>query len=1707
MTPPPFLRNFGLGSTHLRIGEFDLRPALGRNSQLLRSEGERNAAAELGESRAVDHFLLTSTQSYRQLISENMRRYSVEHMEDTIQPLWDAARGGDNVGYYNLMQLHYGLVERCAPARIPSLSRQVSTIATEYVQFLGRQEMPTEEKLRYLFGVSRVVHLYLAFLLQQPSTTEIPEREATLNLLFSTLDSLDSEFQRYHGLWRDTNPANLTDFEGVARIVALRRLLHGRSSGDRRQAALDLAQSLTQHPPPANPARDNWRGLAERRLLDTPNTPNTLGQLQAFNRSSPTEGRAVALNALSLETLEVAAATLDQANEDPEPTIRSRYRDLGLVLSVSILNHPESTLEDLLGRLQNPANQAEIVRELQAASANTAIVGALNEATTGRDISALANTARDAAIHVQNLQNGPGSNILPILLRENLNQHPLRKIAEELSHLPSLAQALHLPMAGATSPAVQRDQAIELLRRGERGLAEIEAFRAGHPNARLATLSQSLAGGNEADEFASQSLSHFSSLLNRSDHDHEIAALHAVFSALDRGEDVGPGLRLSESTRGLARSLTQRIQSFGFRGSRVLSHLFSRSSLIGIAVGIVATEMLPAALIARAGLSGGLALGRPLVARGVLTLEGSALTGIGTGLGMSLVGSSLHQWERHRQGLSTHWGRDFASSAFINSLTFALSMPLSRVLNRALTPRFDATSAMMPLSLGRRLLLHGSNVALTGATSFGLGYLGRGIISHQWQTSGEEVAENFGSILMWETGSAIFRGVRRGAFGFGTELGPYRRAEVQRLTGRILEMQSGLTEHRAAIEGHLSREEAHYPGWLEQFGALLERGGHVPILEGSGRGQRLVLLPETALPARPTAENPDLTFSTPDPQANEANSLQNTFPQIPTSIVPPAFVETRLEFPRPARLPSMPLEPGTPVMVIENNAFGTRQGHHQFALPGVGEVAAFTHEGISKHTPPRNEDAYGLLRSHDNIVTVLAFDGAGGSRQGDVASAQGIRTVLARVGEGANLGQAFLDAHHSIREAGHGGYTVGTGLQIHPDGRVVVATVGDAQLLVARPREDGSYEVIRPFFPQNVAGLMRLAHSHISNTLEMNSHAMASKVQGALGTGDMVLTNALSPVTITDGPPNYRFEGIYHGELTLPEHADGQGAHRPFRAQAGDIFLLGSDGFHELFTRQQVAETMHGLREAGDVLSALRSETESRLNIYRQSHSLPRDDSSRAPITQGRFQGNWVNGLRDIYNAASGGERIGHVSPDNVVLVALRYDPQVAPVSSGEPGTPPPAPRIPTVDSVPVAAEVLANPVNPAPASAPTSPESEGHLESSLIPSIDNVHAVLETDTVPATTLLSAAPAAAAVPNEFPPLVTPATRYYLQVGDDPNAPYGFLNLLASSSGRNRWVVGREHFPFLEAVNSRVIRRSHFEITRDEAGQFTIRDLPRSGIANVDHHGTFQPSMENAQSLERVPSDSAAPLPVRRAAEQPWLPFWIGHRSEPLGLNLNEFPTLLDPTRSTVVPVEPSLASYAVSLPVGGRQRLGNLAITRAENGTYRLEGSSDHEMQIHRSVEGDLTSHDLANGSDHPTIGEPGETIRVVVNDRRTQIARVLELALGAPAAQRELTLVFNGSERHFPLGEDGSVSFGKNFQPDLFLMSWVSRNHFRVVRGEGTHTLEVHSQFGLEVNGVNYAPGARVNLSAGEYTLGFHANPATGDIERSFRLRIPPIQ
>ncbi len=1318
MTPPGSRRNFFTGSDGSPFEFPEVPRALARLRPGLELPAASRNAGLFRQDEALRRLL---TLGYPRLGPTAEGPPTPADMEAAVRALWDSARQGNRLGYLDAMRgcyvlLHRQMGDAGARAEIPRLARLFSDIAEEYARHIaGRSEYSPLQRLTYLFAAARVARLFLGRL-GDAEAGSTPEFAGEIAALRGLLQRFHVALEGYVGEAQRAEPGNLA-LQGIRLQIEMRQfVLRGESDGARVRAG-ELAAFYREHPPleenEADPESLRFYHAAGRELGADPDFLNLIGQLDGPSQAEQEGG---ILNGVALQWLATAAGTLDQVNEDSEATIRSRYQALSAVTTVLALAYPAATLRSLLAMLRDVSSaegHRAALRRISAASPE--IAAYLREVAGEASLEDLWRRAVDAGAHVESLRAGPGRRALEAVLSGNEAQHPVARLAGELTRHPGLLVALGLESDGGTGPS-RMNNALDLLRRGEEGLRQVRAFAEAHPDvsySRVLSLLEPADGANApANAFAERLLESLQEDLG-SHEDHEEAMAQALFQSVAQSGEIAPERTLSPAVANQARSLAQRMEGMGYRGYRVLRHLIAPQSLATLGVGILATELTPALLIARAGASGRLAapLIGDLVRAGTLSRRATFLTGLGSGVGMAALGTGLHSLHRHGLGLRTHFWRDFGTSGVINGLTFGSTLLFARGWNRLLSPNAANGVAIGEMGFARGLALHGGNAVFGTFMGMGLGIGARRLQNGRWETSWDEVAENFATMLLWETGAAGLRGLRRSA-GLNAELGLPDAGRFARLWNRLplLRNPSVLGGHRAArarevvdrmIQAHpvlaqdrpfllrqLGLHEAHAPGSLESFNDAMFQH-YEPRLSGEGRLRRLLMVRR---PSSDPAEAQDSGGNSPevrrrrnavldlqpaDPSTPDAEARDGVEPPRPTATVdvdesartPPRGVPAVSAEPEAPLPPAAGvLEPGRPLMVVESNETLTRRGEHFLAAPGLGEVAAFTHEGVSKHRPPRNEDAYGLLRLGDGSLVALAFDGAGGSGAGDLASSLGIQTVMARMLPApVTLGEAFLAAHQTIQQHGHGGYTVATGIRVYPSGHVEVATVGDTQLLVARPRGDGSYEVIRPYFPHNLPGVIRANGHEIANTLEMNAHPGASRVLGALGSHNMTVTAALARTP----SGNFHPQGIYNAPLTLPERPDGGGAHRPFQARPGDVFLMMSDGVHELFTREQMGEVMRGLRGAGEIRDALQREIEARLEVFRISRGITSADGARLQIPFGRFQGHFVDAEGDVYPAATGGARIGHVSPDNVVLVALRYDPAVR---APEPASPPPGP-------------------------------------------------------------------------------------------------------------------------------------------------------------------------------------------------------------------------------------------------------------------------------------------------------------------------------------------------------------------------------------------------------------------------------------------------
>ncbi|MFO1462541.1 MAG: protein phosphatase 2C domain-containing protein [bacterium] len=771
MTPPGSYRNFLLGRSGAVLEHSDLSGSVSQLQALARLSATTQANVTSRRSDTAMRLLLQGTERAGNEIQSTVS----EHSDATVQQALDAylglARGGDRRSHYDAIRCYFVLVHRYLNnperhAEVPRLLRDFRQITREYRDHLAANTtLQPEDRLRYLFAAAGVVRNMLGRVQvnEAARTAAGGEIEELRGLLRSTYEAILDHY-RQHLL---AHP-NGESYSGVFREIQMRQALLEGNQDVARQRALELAQWLTAHPPPAEDLADEstlrWDYMAARALTSDPDFATLV---RGMDTPSSPENTIAMLNGVSWELVQTVCATLDQVNEDSEATITARYRSLATVVSVLTLTRPYATLSDILADLGNPSQADAIRQEVETAAHDSAEVNRiLTEARGDTALDQFIARAREGARHVQQLREGAGRNVLATILNDNSRLNGIRDLAEALGSHPGLTQSLGLAAEDRNNPTALRRLATELFRRGPLGISAVEEYGNAHPDDGVQGILAMLRETGNAQTTINTSieavLNAYQENLNHRP-DHELAAIHSVFQLISQTNHISEGISLQSALSTQARSLTNRLESYEFRTRRVFSHLTSGSSVITLGAGILLAETLPAVLISRAGTSGRLAaplLGE-LVSAGRLTGMGSAVTGIGSGLAMSLIGTGLNTRERASLGMRTHFWRDFGESAVTNTVVFGATIPFARGMGRWLTPAAEEGAAVGQLSRLGRLGVHATSTLFGGTVALGFGALWRGVNTGRWSLpSYDEVAENYLSILFYETGAAAFRGFR-----------------------------------------------------------------------------------------------------------------------------------------------------------------------------------------------------------------------------------------------------------------------------------------------------------------------------------------------------------------------------------------------------------------------------------------------------------------------------------------------------------------------------------------------------------------------------------------------------------------------------------------------------------------------------------------------------------------------------------------------------------------------------------------------------------------------------------------------------------------------------------------------------------------------------------------------------------------------------------
>lgn len=340
--------------------------------------------------------------------------------------------------------------------------------------------------------------------------------------------------------------------------------------------------------------------------------------------------------------------------------------------------------------------------------------------------------------------------------------------------------------------------------------------------------------------------------LARSDDTHA-AAYFAIFDMVNHLEHVGPDAQLPASLRRIAGTHASALQNFS--GERVLRHLTAPSSLGMMAAGIALSELAPiwllrgaripllrsreaAAAVASTGEMGSLVRG------GQLTWRGHAVAGLGVGLAMHLGSIGAHvvsargtRFSEYGQELRNIGLSNLAWGTLFSMAALAGTMGLGSVVQRRLLPEGVALSGSR-LALGH-VGLRLSNWTIGGGLMLGAHSATAAISGHSARPTGEQAAEVFISMAMWDAGAAGLRASLPRLFSrYGAlQAGPFRVEQMVRSrTARVIELNPSLNGNRSAIEQYLRVQSRDWTAF-NRIETELNRGMIPSYNEGRAGGE------------------------------------------------------------------------------------------------------------------------------------------------------------------------------------------------------------------------------------------------------------------------------------------------------------------------------------------------------------------------------------------------------------------------------------------------------------------------------------------------------------------------------------------------------------------------------------------------------------------------------------------------------------------------------------------------------------------------------------------------------------------------------------------------------------------------------------------------------------------------------------------------------
>jgi len=205
-------------------------------------------------------------------------------------------------------------------------------------------------------------------------------------------------------------------------------------------------------------------------------------------------------------------------------------------------------------------------------------------------------------------------------------------------------------------------------------------------------------------------------------------------------------------------------------------------------------------------------------------------------------------------------------------------------------------------------------------------------------------------------------------------------------------------------------------------------------------------------------------------------------------------------------------------------------------------ISAFGLSHIGK-VRPRNEDTLAVEPSKGLVVVA---DGMGGAPGGDVASATAVQEVCRGIHAGAGLREAILEAHARI-----------------------------VDMARSRPALQGMGTTLTALHLDTASGDFSVGHVGDSRAFRFHRGELVQITRDHTAVAEMVEKGTIRPEAARTHPLSHVLSRVVGCEPE-PEVDILLGT-----AQAGDLFLLCSDGLEKVFRNEELAERVARGREAG----------------------------------------------------------------------------------------------------------------------------------------------------------------------------------------------------------------------------------------------------------------------------------------------------------------------------------------------------------------------------------------------------------------------------------------------------------------------------------------------------------------------------------------------